>query len=494
MKPRVSRRSVVAGALASAAATNLKAQTSTRPNVLLVTTDDLAARTIDTFGNHNLGLMPTVEAFAQSSYVFHQGHVVISECWPSRTSIFTGRVPHRHGTTTFKPMDPDVTTLPQLLKSAGYRTGVFCKTDHSLPDKHEVFDVVKPSRTMFGGRSPKVYKKSCIEFIQGAQANNQPFFLNVNIVDPHRPFAGSPPETGLKEKVQSLVRQPIHALGLEDEFPGLAYMGHPDVSSDEAVAAAEAFIPPFLPDTPEVRSEMAAYYTSCKRADRSFAAILEAVALTHVMDNTIIVFMTDNGMHLPFAKANVYAHSTLAGLMISWPGAGLVANHDYDHFVRSVDLMPTILELANIEVPGALDGASLTSIMSGLSDDKRATAATYRYQFPMRAIHDRDYSYIYNHWHDGQTEFQDFFMNNPSARAVMRKDPQTGAVGERGKLLLYRTREELFKSSDVYSMTNLAQEPQSSEILKLYRAKILEEMRQTDDNMVWEFEKTLMSI
>lgn len=497
MKNNITRRHAVLGATASTALPGLSrsanSQSAKRPNVLLIISDDLAARTVDTFGQHDLGLTPNIDAFAQSSYVFHKGHVVISECWPSRTSILTGRLPHRNGTTTFKPMDPDVTTLPQVLKEAGYKTGVFCKTDHTLPGKHEFFDVIRPSGRMFGGRSPEVFKKSCIDFIQSAQADGQPFFLNVNIADPHRPFAGSPPESGYKEDVQSVIRKSIKALGLQDDLPNLAYMGHPDVEADEAVSPNNAFVPPFLDDVPEVRAEMADYYTSCKRADRSFAAILEAAEQTGAMDNTIVIFLTDNGMHLPFAKANVYAHSTLAALMVSWPKADLVTKEDHDHFVRSVDLMPTILELADLESPGALDGKSLVNLMSGKSDQNRAEAFTYRYEYPMRAVHDHAYTYIYNDWHDGRTQFQSFFMNNPSARAMMRGNVDTGGLDERGQLLLYRTKEELFRSTDVYSMNNLALDEQSSDLLKFYRAKMLAEMRRTDDNMVWEFEKAVMA-
>jgi N-sulfoglucosamine sulfohydrolase len=394
----------------------------------------------------------------------------------------TGRYPHRNGTTTFKPHDPDVITLPEILAGNGYRLGLMGKTGHTLPQKHDVFDTVIDGAALQGGRNPELYESFAGRFIADSEAADRPFFLNINLHDPHRPFAGSPPETGFEERVQALVRRVVQGAGLADDIPGLAYWGHPSVSArhDEA----DVYIPGFLPDLPEIRAELATYQTSVKRADETVGRIFDLLDRQGVRENTVFVFLTDNGIHMPFAKANLYPFSTRAALSVVWPQGGFDARVDREAFVSSIDIMPTLLDLLGIAKPPYLDGSSFLDTLTASGKRHRDGIFTQRHSFPMRAYQDGVHSYIFNEWADGETPFQAFFLDNPSANAMREAARDDPAIQRRWDLFVYRTREELYDlKRDPWCLNNLAEESSMRETLARYRDTLKSHLASSDDNL-----------
>ncbi|WP_295879429.1 sulfatase-like hydrolase/transferase [uncultured Thiohalocapsa sp.] len=455
---------------------------SEKPNVVLITVDDLSAMTNDIFGHHGLGYMPNLKAFADVATTYLNGHVLISECFPSRTSILTGRVPHRHGQMTFGgSLKPRVTTLPEILARHGYYVGLMGKLSHTIPSRHDAIDHIVDRNMFMSARSPERFAHHVEAIITAAHAQQRPFCILANIEDPHRPWAGSPEERTWSSWLHSRARAAVRGLGLEAAYPDIAYSGHPDAKI--AVDPDTVFIPPYLHDLPEVRAELASYYTSCMRADRSFQAILDQLRTSGDADNTLIIFLTDNGLAMPLGKGNVYRHSTLASLMIAYPGHPELAGKASTEYVRAVDLLPTVLDLLDIAAPEGLDGTSL--LRQAPADLPRDRAFTYRHQYPMRAVHDGAFSYIYNHWALGDEGFQRYLTNNPTGRAI---EAGAGADPDLERLwskIHRRQPEELYHAADRYSLNEIsAQEPTT---VQRYRHMMLTEMRRTQDPLTSEY-------
>ena len=461
-----------------------------QPNFIIFTFDDLYWRSVGVFGQDQPSLTPNLDAFAETGVSFVHSHVPIASCWPSRAAMMSGRYPHRNGSTGFREVDPDVLTLPEVLREQGYFTGVIGKNPHTLPKRTRAFDFEARDWEVQSGRNPELFYRQVSQFLRLARDQGKPFFLNVNSSDPHRPFAGSAEEQSLSGTIQSLVRGLVDTAGLEDQFPEWRYWGHPLV--DDVVPLDQAVVPGFLPDLPEVRAEMAQYSTSVRRGDRSFGRTLDAVNDQGYRETTFVLALSDNSIAMPFAKANSYRYSTAAALVAAWPDGRFAVRQDDTSFINTVDLMPTVLEAAGLPLVPHLDGRSFLSVLRGELDPSRTKVFTFRHSYPMRAVHDAEYSYIYNGWADGETSFQKIFSTTPSARAIAAAAKSDPDIAQRWSFYLYRTREELYNyKDDPYCLTNLADDQDSSDTLKRYRSILSRHMSATDDNLRAQFDTYL---
>src|SRR5262245_35084872 len=171
------------------AAAPLQAQAPKVLNLLIITADDMNADSPGWMGN-KLRPTPNLDAFAAKSHRFVNHHVSAPICQPSRQAFMTGRVPHRNGGTGFNPIRPDVPTLVTVLAARGYFTAAVNKVPHMAPPQAFPWNL-----TLDGsGRSPKLIREHLARCAREAAAAKKPFFINVNITDPHRPFPGSPQE------------------------------------------------------------------------------------------------------------------------------------------------------------------------------------------------------------------------------------------------------------------------------------------------------------
>ena len=214
-----------------------------------------------------------------------------------------------------------------------------------------------------------------------------------NSHDPHRPFYGSLQERQVCERVWSK-----HGVHLEDiPAPSRIYDSH-DVQ-----------VPGFLPDIPGVRKEVAQYYCSVRRCDDTVGRVLSALHESGQEENTVVMFLSDNGMSFPFAKTNCYLNSTHTPWIVRWPGRvkpGAVNTRD---FIEGIDFMPTILDAAGLPTTPGMDGKSFLPLLDGQEQPGRDHVFTVfhktagRKSYPMRCLRERRLGYIYNAWADGKT-------------------------------------------------------------------------------------------
>jgi N-sulfoglucosamine sulfohydrolase len=250
----------------------------------------------------------------------------------------------------------------------------------------------------------------------------------------------------------------------------------------------EVVVPAFLADLPQVRLEISEYYSSVRRCDDTVGALMAALDETGLAQNTIVMFLSDHGMPLPFAKTNVYYHSTRTPWIVRWPGKTQPGSVDDEHFISGIDLAPTLLDMVGIKAPDEADGFSFKTLLTGGRQDGREMVFTQFHQtagrnrYPMRAVEDKRFRYIYNPWSDGKRVFRNESQSGRTMRAMLAAGKETPDIAARCKLFLLRVPEELYDlKSDPDALNNLVDDPEYRADLSRLRSALGDWMQRTED-------------
>ncbi len=448
-----------------------------QPNILFITVDDM---NYDSIGKYqSSSFTPNIDQLASSGVHIENAHVTVAVCQPSRQCIMTGKYPHNNGSHGFSPISHNVTTLQEILSDKGYFNGIISKVGHLAPIHKYAWDYIKEfnSKRYMWGRKPELYYEKMKDFIGETKKENKPFFLMVNCNDPHRPFAGSQQEFDKYGENMPVRKQ---------------------------FKPEEVTIPGFLPDIPEVRLEVSEYVSSAHRADASVGMMLKAIDEAGLRENTIVVFLSDNGMAFPYAKTNCYLNSTKTPLIVSWP-KNIKTGHDKDTFVSGIDLMPTLLELINIKCPVNIDGKSFANNLirnntdhnfdQNLAENREYVFTLFnanykKMNYEMRCVQSKNYGFIFNAWSDGKYAFMNESMTGRTFNAMKKAALDRPDIGERVKFYLHRVPEEFYDfKNDPDGLNNLIDDPQYSEMIDTHRLALIEEMRKSHDPILVDFIK-----
>ncbi len=462
-----------------------------RVNVLLITADDMNFDTPAVVGAKTAGVTPNLDRLAGEGVRFVNSHVTVAVCQPSRECLMTGRYPHRNGATGFYPVRNDVTTLEEALKASGYRLGILGKVTHLRPAEKFPWDMQHDAGELGAGRDPAKYYNYVKEFLAGAKADGKPFFLMANSHDPHRPWAGSEQEQGRMNKKGGAA-----AKAKADQDDGESVSGkYP--SPQKIFTSGEVVVPGFLPDLPDVRKEIAQYQSSANRCDQTVGEILRALKESGLEGNTLVMFLSDNGISMPFAKSNCYLTSTRTPLIVRWPGK-VKPGVDRTHFVSGIDFMPTVLEATGVAAPEGMDGRSFLGLLNGQEQPGRDRVVTCyndtsaKRHLPMRCLQDARFGYIYNAWSDGKFEYRAESMHGLTFNAMQAAAKTDPATAERVDVLLHRTPEELYDLvADPNCLKNLAADPALEAEMKQKRTAMAAWMEQTGDPLLEEYRKRI---
>src|SRR6185436_7584842 len=148
---------------------------TTRPNVLLITADDMNYDTPGYAGCRVPDITPNLDKLAADGIYFRKAHVTVAVCQPSRSVLMTGRYPHRNGAEGFNPIREGVPTLGEELRAAGYYNGIFAKVPHLAPIGRFCWDTIVPADDLGMGRDPKLYYQHAKEFFTTAKTQGKPF-------------------------------------------------------------------------------------------------------------------------------------------------------------------------------------------------------------------------------------------------------------------------------------------------------------------------------
>ncbi len=433
-------------------------------NVLLFTADDMHGRSVGCFGGRPSDLTPNLDRFATQGMRFERAHVVAAICMPSRIALSTGLYGHRSGAMGFHHARPGTPNAVTLFKGAGYLTGILGKVEHSTACADDTWDYSFDRGDLGNGRNPDIYKRRCADFFARCRAEKKPFYFMVNSHDPHRPFhkAGQP----LKGSVE----------------PSRTY------------GPQEVDVPGFLPDLPGVREEMSTYLNSVRRCDDTFGRTMEALQEAGYDDNTLVVFLSDNGIAMPFAKANCYLASTRTPLIVRWPGCVRPGSADSRHFVSGVDFLPTVLDATGLATPARLDGRSMVPLLKERPQTGRDEVFTQidylisKDAVPMRCVQNERYGYIFNPWSDGEFRYRN--NNEGQAMKAMQQTARTDdRIAARVDLFRHRVIEEFYDlQRDPDCLANLIDDPAVASAREALTTRLRAWMVETEDPALAAFD------
>lgn len=310
------------------------AEATTPPNLVVMIADDMSWDDCGAYGHPTIQT-PNLDRLAASGMRFDAAMLTCSSCSPSRTSILTGRYPSATGARELhQPVPAERTLLTTPLRAAGYYTVAAGKwhLGNAVVDQ---FDQVLQK-----GSGPS----GCERWIEAIRERpkNKPFFAWLAAFDPHR-----------------------------DYQPG---------TFDPPHEPEDARVPPYLLDHPETRADLAAYYDEIARFDSYVGEVLDELQREGILDNTMVVVMSDNGRPFPRCKTTVLDSGVRTPFIVSMPGmvkAGTVC----EQLVSSIDLAPTLLELAGTH-GDTFQGVSFLPLL----------------QNPKASI--RPYAFSEHNWHD----------------------------------------------------------------------------------------------
>ncbi len=431
-----------------------------RLNVLLFTADDLDRNSLGCYGSEVPDISPNIDHFAAEGCIYSKAYVNAAISAPSRAIIATGLYGHNSGVMGFMKMKEGNNTplLMEILRENGIRVGVLSKVSHSTPKTDFRWDYTIESEDLGYGRSPSRYYKYTRAFFEDCKASGKTFYLMVNSEDPHRPY-----------------QTPDGVFRKNAEAPSRYY------------SPEEVQVPDFVPDLPLVRKELSYYYNSVKRLDDTFGRVMQALEESGLKDNTLVIFISDNGIAIPFAKCNVYNASNRTPWIVRWPGVVKPGSRDDKNYISEVELMPTILEALKIKAPARLDGRSHLNLYSrGAATGNKMIFTQIDNKIsggpvPMRSVQNMDFVYIYNPWFDGERIYRN---NNEglTMRAMEEAALTDTVIAARVKLFRVRVPEEYYDlTSDPGCTVNLIGDPAYTSDVARARKAMLKFMRQSDD-------------
>jgi N-sulfoglucosamine sulfohydrolase len=439
-----------------------------RPNILFISVDDMSCDSVGAFGCELADTTPHIDRLATQGLRFEYAHMQVGNCMPCRNVMFSGRYPHNNRVEGFYQVkDVKYPSLADLMKAGGYFTGIRGKVSHSSPYLPFTWDLVLDNVT-----GEKAHPKNIESYYQSTTAGiaasvkaKKPFCLLINVSDPHKPFYG-------------VVRG-----GRDPNKPSRVF------------TADEVPVPKFIPATPAVRSELAQYYSSVRRADDCVGAVLKALDESGLAERTVVFFLSDHGMPLPFAKTQLYHHSTRTPWIVRWPQVTQPDSIDKRHMISGVDLLPTLLDIAGLDHPKNLDGHSFEPLLRGQSQGGRElvfkeyneNAGGGRH--PMRSVQSRRFGYIYNPWSDGERVFKTATTGTATYREMKRLAATDKNVAKRLELFDHRVREEFYDyENDPDALHNLIDDPQHQAEIAKMRGELLRWMKRTGDHALVTFE------
>lgn len=410
-----------------------------QPNFIVVIGDDISQEDFGCYG-HPFIHTPNVDKLAAEGIRFDAAFLTASSCSPSRISILSGRYPHNTGAQHLHlPLAGDAITIPKMLKQAGYYTAQAGKWHfgEAINDHFDRREDGKPSGSEFW-----------LDVLR-ERPRDKPFFMWLASSDAHRTWSAQ------------------------------------DIDNPHTIE--DVIVPPFLLDTPEFREDFAQYYNEVSRLDSNLGKVREELQRQGVADNTMILFMADNGRPYARCKNSNYDSGLKTPFVISYPPiTESNLGKSSDSLVSSIDIAPTIMELAGIDKPQTFQGVSFVAILK--DPDTRTREQVFGeknwhdFQGHERSVRTAKFLYIRNSfpdlelvpaadcWKDGQ------YAKILELDAAGNLPPNFDWVGK------HRPAEVLFEvEKDPQQIHNLSQNPEYQAVLNEMRERLDQWVEATGD-------------
>ena len=450
-------------------------QSGEKINIILFVSDDHGTDALGCYGNSVIQT-PNLDQLAKEGALFTNAYCTASTCSASRSAILTGKFSHAtghyghaHSYHHFSTYDT-IIALPTYLEELGYHTARIGKY-HLAPESVYSFNEVLNANP----RNTVQMAEKCRNVIE----NDQPFFLYFCTDDPHR---GAPFD--------------LDSWDLPNSF-GNKEEGYEGVQKT-VYDPEDVIVPDFLPDTPECQKELAQYYQSVSRIDQGFGRLMDILKESGKAENTVIIYISDNGIAFPGAKTTTYDPGIKLPCIIKAPGQkgkGVVK----DEMISWVDLTPTIMDYAGIHPEKMyFHGRSFKPVIEG--KDTKGWDEIYcshifhevTMYYPMRVIRTRNYKLIWNIAWRLEYPFATDLWAASTWQGVYRRGDEF--YGKREvEHYLFRPEFELYDiQNDPDEINNLAEKPEYSSVLDSLINQVKQFQIDTKDPWIitWEHKNT----
>ncbi len=432
------------------------------PNIVLIIADDLAWDDCGAYGNKKIKT-PNIDRLAREGMRFDRAFVTASSCSPSRASLITGRYPHNTDAEELHwPLPARQVTFVEELKASGYWTAAAGKwhLGSAVRDRFDVVSEADPSgfqlpvgkdarqRMTAGGSG--VAQSGCDQWVPVLRdrPRDRPFFLWLASLDPHRDYQpGAIPEPHRPEEV---------------------------------------IVPPYLPDVPEVRKDLALYYDEIGRLDHYIGEVLAELDRQGVAGETLVLFLSDNGRPFPRCKTTLYDSGIRTPFLIRGPGH-IRPGSRCGSLISTIDIAPTVLRLAGIEPGPTFQGKDLSPLLKDPAAKVREFVFAERnwhdYTAHGRAGRSERFKYIRNDDRDMPLTPPADAVRSPSLQAMRRlRDAGKLTPAQRACFVSPRPAEELYDlDADPDELVNLVGDPKLAEVLGGMRGALSVWQRETGD-------------
>jgi len=404
-----------------------------KPNILVFVADDAGARHFGCYGNAAVQT-PNIDRLAAEGTLAEKAMLTTSQCSPSRISILTGLYPHATGAEDLHmPLPDDGVILPTHLHKAGYFTGHMQKRHEGRTADHQ-FQWYDPGLEHFD------------DFLDAA--GERPFFMWVAFDDPHRPYsAGDTPQR----------HDP-----------------------------ADVSVPPYMADTPETRGDLAQYLNEIARMDDVIGRHMAELGARGLDEDTLVIFLSDNGAPFPREKGTLYDTGVRTPLIFRWPGV-VPANRRHDGLMSVIDLAPSLLSLAGVEIPAAMQGRDISAGLEDPSLWRRRSAFSERNWHDcdehMRSIRTERFRLVHNAYISLPFCTPGDVSHSPSWGALFERKQSGNLTTEQARLFAAPRPEIEFYDCDAdrWQLTNLAAEPAYRDEIRHHFVLLQDWMNSTGD-------------
>ena len=437
---------------------------SNQPNVILFVADDHGTDAIGAYGNPVIKT-PNLDQLAAEGVKFTNAYCTSASCAASRSVILSGKFGHATGSYGhvhdyhhFSTYDTE-TSLPIIMEKAGYETARIGKY-HVAPEKVYHFNQVLEADP----RNTVEMADACADVLK----SDKPFFLYFCTDDPHR---GQPFEPEQWDTPNNFGNKTEGYKGVET----ITYKPE------------DVLVPSFLPDTKQTREEIAQYYQSISRIDQGFGKLMKMLQDTGKADNTIVIYISDNGMAFPGAKTTVYEPGIKLPCIIKDPLKNIKGATN-NAMISWVDLTPTILDMAKIDYKKAdFHGKSFNSILEKTNPkgwDEVYASHTFHeitMYYPMRVVRNKNYKLIWNIAWRLEYPFASDLWASSTWQSIYRNDIEN--FGPRKvQDFLFRAEFELYDlKKDPDELNNLATNKEFKETLESMKTKLKKFQKDTSD-------------
>ena len=326
-----------------------------KPNILLVLSDDHSVPHLGVYGTTS-AVTPNLDAFAAEGVRFDRAYTTAPQCAPSRASIFTGRSPVALGITRFtQPAPRRFPFFTDVLREHGYYVGLTGRNHHLRGKRVENTDVMDQLV-----ESGLIYIEDRFD---------------------HALIENTKGEEGLK-RVPRLFTDFLDQV--PDESPFFLYYGFNqthrrwnNTTQSIKLDPAKIKLPYRFPDLPEVREDYRDFLLSLYDLDQGFGMLMDILEERGLKENTLVIFMGDNGEPLLRGKGTLYDHGCNVPLLVRYPGVAKEGSVSQT-LISGEDISATILEAAGLPIPESMTGASFLSAIKGESYQEREYVFTER--------------------------------------------------------------------------------------------------------------------